>query len=183
MQQLNRIFVSKKAFESSDTFRLIESNISVVNVLREEGIDIESIHPDAMSSFYVDFYLAQYNNGNFSQFVWNTQWSPELNVEISNSLKKIGAEKHLHLFIQQCEKVDNLPDGELEKYINSEYFGPNLIRDALKNDAFYDLNKTENLILLNWQWLRNHPDLLVLEIDQMFDEIEKFLGRKIQREY
>ncbi|WP_050560256.1 hypothetical protein [Acinetobacter proteolyticus] len=87
------------------------------------------------------------------------------------------------MFIQQCEKVDNLPDGELEKYINSEYFGPNLIRDALKNDAFYDLNKTENLILLNGQWLRNHPDLLVLEIDQMFDEIEKFLGRKIQREY
>ncbi|ENX33736.1 hypothetical protein F889_02399 [Acinetobacter colistiniresistens] len=181
MQQLNKIVVSKNAFESSDTFRLIESNISVVNILREEGIDIESIHPDATSSFYVDFYLAQYNNGNFSQFVWNTQWSSELNAKISSSLKKIGAEKHLQLFIEQCEKVDNLPDGELEKYINSEYFGYNPTRDALKNDVFYDLIRTEDLIWLNSQWLRNHPDLLVLEIDQMFDEIEKFLGRKIQR--
>ncbi|MGU3373517.1 DMP19 family protein [Chryseobacterium sp. M5A1_1a] len=62
---------------------LILSNVSVVNLLNEEGVDKENRHEDSVISYYVDYYLGQYTNGNFSQFVWNSGWSPELNKTIN----------------------------------------------------------------------------------------------------
>lgn len=89
----------------------------------------------------------------------------------------IGAEKHLKLFIEQSEKVDALPKAQLEYFLKNEYFGDNSTRDFLNNDQFYELN--EDLITLNSQWLKNHPDLKVLSISDMFTELETFIGRKI----
>lgn len=178
-KKLNKIIVSENSFDDSDLYKIISSNISVVNVLREEGIAIEEIHEDAMLSYYVDFYLAQYNNGNFSQFVWNSKWDEELIENIAIGLEKMNAEKHLEFFEQQCEKVNQLSEEELDAFLDSEYFGENATRDSLKNSAFFDID--ENLIELNANWLKNHPDLKVLSIDDMFAAIEKFLGRKIEK--
>ncbi|KPE50190.1 hypothetical protein [Chryseobacterium indologenes] len=178
--KLNKIIVSETSFNSTEPYDVIFSNISVVNLLEEEGSDIGNIHEDAVASYYVDYYLSQYRNGNFSQFVWNTGWSPQLNKVIKEGLKKMGAEKHLELFNEQSSKVEDLEEGELQKFLKSEYFGPNEIRDKLKNSAFYSLE--EDLVTLNSRWLKNHPDLLVLPIEEMFLELEKFIGRKIARE-
>ena len=177
MQKLDRIIVWDNSYKSSDPYKLIESNISVINLLRDERIHPEFYHPDSRISYYLDYYLAQYNNGNFSQFVWNSQWENKLNDEIRRGLKMIGAEKHLKLFIEQSEKVDALPKAQLEDFLKNEYFGDNSTRDFLNNDQFYELN--EDLITLNSQWLKNHPDLKVLSISDMFTELETFIGRKI----
>src|SRR5690606_29231634 len=107
------------SFNNSDPYKIISSNISVVNVLREEGAEIEQIHNHAMLSYYVDYYLAQYKNGNFSQFVWNTKWSDEVNEQIAIGLEKMGAEKHLDFFLEQCENVNNLSDEELDSFLES----------------------------------------------------------------
>jgi len=179
MKKLIKIIVSENSFKDEEPYKIIGSNISVINVLREEGTEIDQIHDDAMLSYYVDFYLAQYNNGNFSQFVWNTKWSDELNDEIKIGLEKIGAIKHLALFNLQCEKVAQLSEEELNLFLESEYFGENKTRDLLKNDTFFDID--ENLIELNSQWLKNHKDLWVLSIDDMFEEIENFVGHKIEK--
>ena len=179
MKKLIKIIVSENSFKDEEPYKIIGSNISVINVLREEGTEIDQIHDDAMLSYYVDFYLAQYNNGNFSQFVWNTKWSNELNEEIKMGLEKIGAVKHLALFNLQCEKVVNLSEEELNSFLESEYFGENKTRDLLKNDTFFDID--ENLIELNSQWLKNYKDLWVLSIDDMFEEIENFVGHKIEK--
>jgi hypothetical protein len=72
--KLNKIIVSENSFNSNDPYDIINSNITVVNLLREEGIDDENINEDSLTSYYLDYYSAQYKNGNFSQFVWNTQW-------------------------------------------------------------------------------------------------------------
>ncbi|MEC5145617.1 hypothetical protein [Chitinophaga sp. 212800010-3] len=178
-KKLDKIIVSEKSYGSNDPYELIGSNISVVNLLAEEGIDEEYIHEDAVTSYYIDYYMAQYKNGNFSQFVWNTQWSPGMNEIIKSGLKKIGALKHLDLFLEQCSKVEALEKEALQSYLESQYFGPNATRDKLKNDSFYSLG--EDLIDLNSAWLRNHPDLQVLTIDGMFLELEKIVGRKIER--
>ncbi|AZB01637.1 DUF4375 domain-containing protein [Chryseobacterium joostei] len=175
----DKIIVSETSHNSSDPYDLILSNISVVNLLNEEGIDEENMHEDAVISYYVDYYLAQYSNGNFSQFVWNSGWSPELNKTIEEGLAKMGAKKHLELFQEQCLKVEQLEEGELEKYFKSQYFGPNKTRDKLKNSSFFSLE--EDLIELHSQWLKNHPDLKVLPIEEMFSELEKLVGRKIDR--
>lgn len=179
MKKLIKIIVSDNSFKDEDPYKIISSNISVINVLREEGAEIDQIHDDAMLSYYIDFYLAEYNNGNFSQFVWNTKWSEELNDEIKIGLEKIGALKHLELFNQQCEKVSSLSKDELNSFLESDYFGENKTRDLLKNDTFFDID--ENLIELNSKWLKNHKDLWVLSIDDMFEEIENFVGHKIEK--
>lgn len=150
-----------------------------INLLREEGIETSQVHEDSMLSYYIDYYLAQYNNGNFSQFAWNSKWSKELNEAIETGLIKIGAQKHLELFLEQSEKVNRLTDSELKTFLENEYFGENPIRDSIKNDDFYNLE--EDLIVLNSKWLKNHPDLKVLSIDDMFAELEKFIGRAIER--
>ncbi|MFZ4931072.1 DMP19 family protein [Chryseobacterium sp. Mn2064] len=175
----DKIIVSDTSYKNDDAYEVIASNISVVNLLNEEGIAEEDMHEDAVMSYYVDYYVAQYKNGNFSQFVWNSGWSEELNQMIEESLKKIGAEKHLELFQDQCSKVKQLNDEQLEMFLEGEYFGLNEIRDSLKNDSFYTLE--EDLTALHSQWLKNHPDLKVLTIDEMFAELEKWIGRKIER--
>lgn len=175
----DKIIVSDTSYNSNDPYDLILSNISVVNLLNEEGLEPENMHEDSIISYYLDYYLAQYSNGNFSQFVWNSGWSPELNRDIEEGLKKAGAQKNLILFLEQCAKVENLEEGELEKYLKSEYFGPNKTRDKLKNSSFYSLE--EDLIVLHSQWLRNHPDLQVLPIEEMFSELERLVGKKIER--
>lgn len=177
MEKLDKIIVSEDAYKSNDPYRLVASNISVINLLRDERIHPTFYHPDSRISYYIDYYLSQYTNGNFSQFVWNTQWENELNFEITNGLRKINAEKHLKLFLEQSEKVNSLSKNQLQNFLKSEYFGDNSTRDFLNNDQFYDLD--EDLITLNSKWLRNHPDLLVLSINDMFLELEKFIGRKI----
>ncbi|MBP2619367.1 DUF4375 domain-containing protein [Chryseobacterium jejuense] len=175
----NKIIVSDTSYNSNDPYDLILSNISVVNLLNEEGFEVENMHEDSIIGYYLDYYLAQYSNGNFSQFVWNSGWSPELNRNIEEGLRKIGAQKHLALFLEQSSIVENLEEGELEKYLKSEYFGPNKTRDKLKNSSFYSLE--EDLIVLHSQWLRNHQDLQVLPLEEMFSELEKLVGRKINR--
>ncbi|MDN3694632.1 hypothetical protein QWZ06_21350 [Chryseobacterium tructae] len=175
----DKIIVSDTSYHSNDSYDLILSNISVVNLLNEEGFEERNMHEDSIISYYLDYYFAQYSNGNFSQFVWNSGWSPELNRDIEEGLRKIGAQKHLDLFLEQCSKVENLEKGELEKYLESEYFGPNKTRDKLKNSSFYSLE--EDFITLHSQWLKNHPDLLAFPIDEMFSELEKLVGRKIDR--
>ncbi len=175
----DKIIVSDASYKSSDPYDIINSNISVVNLLREEGIEEENMHEDSVTSYYVDYYVSQYKNGNFSQFVWNSGWSEELNKIIEAGLKKMGAQKHWELFLEQSSKVENLEEGALIKFFESEYFGPNKTRDALKNDSFYSLD--ENLTALHSQWLKNHPDLKVLSVDDMFTELEKWVGRKIDR--
>ncbi|KAB1229373.1 DMP19 family protein [Chryseobacterium viscerum] len=175
----DKIIVSEASYKSSDPYDIIRSNISVVSLLDEEGIEEENMHEDSITSYYVDYYISQYKNGNFSQFVWNSGWSIELNKIIEGGLKKIGAQKHLDLFLEQSSKVESLTKEELETFLENEYFGSNPTRDALKNDSFYSLE--ENLTELHAQWLKNHPDLKVLTIDDMFSELEKWVGREIER--
>ncbi len=68
----DKIIVSEASYKSSDPYDIIRSNISVVSLLDEEGIEEENMHEDSITSYYVDYYISQYKNGNFSQFVWNS---------------------------------------------------------------------------------------------------------------
>ncbi|MBV8326245.1 hypothetical protein [Chryseobacterium sp.] len=177
--KLNKIIVSDNAYNSNDPYDIIRSNISVVNLLAEEGVETENQHEDAVTSYYVDYYLWQYKNGNFSQFVWNSQWSPVVNGMIIKGLTKIGASKHLELFFEQSSKVESLQEGVLQKFLESDYFGSNVTRDQLNNDSFYNLE--EDLIVLHSYWLKNHSDVQVLAVDDMFSALEKVVGRTIAR--
>ena len=108
MEEFGRIIVSETAMNSENPQDVIHSNISVINLMREEGVDDEFIHEDAITSYYLDYYYSQYTEGNFSQFVYNSGWNKELNELIEEGLTLIGAEKHLELFQQQSIPLTSL---------------------------------------------------------------------------
>ncbi len=177
--KFKNIIVSKKSNNSTDLYDIIYSNITVVNLLREQEVKDEQIHEDSLLSYYIDYYLAENNNGGFSQFVYNSKWNHDINAKIELGLQRIGALKHLEYFQKQKNRVDSLHADEIEKFFESDYFDENPTRDKLENDSYFDIQ--EDLIELNGNWLKKHAHLKVLTIEDMFQEIEKHIGRKVER--
>ncbi|HEX9152191.1 MAG TPA: hypothetical protein VF842_08920 [Flavobacterium sp.] len=177
--EFGRIIISETAMNSENLQDVIHSNISVINLMREEGINDDLIHEDALMSYYLDYYVSQYTEGNFSQFVYNSSWNSELNDLIEEGLALLGAEKHLELFKQQSKKVKLMSSVKLNKFLKGKLEGVNPIRDLLNNDTFYEIE--ENLITLNANFLKTHPDFEVLAVDDMFATLEEFVGHEIKR--
>ena len=143
----SRIYVSSDSVASSDPYDIIWSNIGFLNALQGEYLRKDELSPDALLSYYVDYYLAQVNNGGFAQFVYNSSWHPVLIQYVRDGLEAMGATEHLALFNQSAVILDSLgPDG-VEKFLDGEFFGENSERDTLNafNDRFYALNKQHDL--------------------------------------
>ena len=147
--------------------------------MREEKIDDEFIHEDALMSYYLNYYYSQYVAGNFAQLVHHSGWNAELNELIEEGLALIGAFKHLELFQQQSKKVKLLSSVKINKFLNGKLEGVNPTRDLLNNDAFLEID--ENLVTLNANFLKSHPDSEVLSVDKMFAILEEFVDREIKR--
>lgn len=179
--EFGKIIISDTASNSENPQDIINSNISVINLMREEKIDDDLIHEDALMSYYLDYYASQYIAGNFAQFVYNSGWNKELNELIEEGLALIGAEKHLELFQAQAKKVRLMSSVKLNKFLNGKLDGVNPTRDLLNNDdTFFKLE--ENLVQLNAAFLKSHPDTEVLSVDEMFETLEEFIGHEIKRE-
>ena len=174
-----KIIVSENAMNSENPHDVILSNISIINLMREEGVNDEWIHADALMSYYLDYYWTKLSEGNFAQFVHNSGWDKELNELIEEGLRLIGAEKQLELFQQQAKKVKLMSSVKLNKFLKGKIEGVNPVRDSLNTDAFFELE--ENLIELNAAFLKAHPDFEVLSIDEIFETLEDFVGHEIKR--
>ncbi|WPR72140.1 hypothetical protein SLW70_03090 [Flavobacterium sp. NG2] len=177
--EFGSIIISETAASSENPQDVINSNISVINLMREEKIDDDFIHEDALMSYYLDYYYSNCVEGNFAQFIHNSRWNTELNELIEEGLALIGAKNHLELFKQQCKKVQLMSSVKREKFFKSKLEGVNPIRDILNNDTFFELE--ENLAQLNADFLKNHPDTQILSVDAMFELLEDYLGREIKR--
>ena len=176
---MNNVIISTNSFNSINLYDIIDSNISFINLLREEGFEGE-LCPEAQISYYIDYYHSQVKNGGFSKFVYNSGWNEELNELIRDGLQKMSAKEHLAYFNQQAIIVDTYDELALAKFLDGDYFGKNPTRQAFDNADFFNI--TENLIELNGQWLKKLPNLSVLNIDDMYLEVEKVLGKPIQRD-
>ena len=182
MKKQEHIIISQNSVNSKDLYDIVYSNVTVVNLLLDQGLEEKDLHKDALASYYADYYLAQVENGGFSQFVYNSRWQKIVNDRIAYGLEQMGATKHLDLFSTLRAKVDAISGKELELYYESEYFGDNEMRDTLNNlddDKFFNLE--ENISDLNGIWLKTHKDVQILSIEDMFLAIEKISDTKIER--
>jgi hypothetical protein len=168
------VIVSKKSFESDDNYDIIDSNISFLNALFAENLEAEEVSQDAQRSYYVDYYLAQVNNGGFSQFVYNSGWDPKTFAYVKEGLKAMGASKHLAHFEKSESLLYTLGLKGIKRFFKSDYFDNKKERDILNslNDEFYALSDREDLIELNSRWLRGLPHLVVMSDEQMKEEKE-----------
>ncbi len=168
------VVVSRESYRSSEVSALVSSNVSFVAALLERLFHEDEIPPNALRSYYVDYYLAQRLNGGFSQFVYNSEWSPHIARWTREGLQAIGAHRHLAHLDEAASLVAALKPSGLRRFLTSLYFGRNRDRDRLAacDDSFEELLETENLIELNAAWLRSLPDLSVLSLDEMEQEIK-----------
>lgn len=95
---VDHIVVSQESIRNSDVYGVIESNISVVNYLLEEGAEPGELSPDALGSYYVDYYLAEVMNGGISQFMFNCSGDHQVFDHITHALPLLGATGHAELF-------------------------------------------------------------------------------------
>ncbi|HEY4618531.1 MAG TPA: hypothetical protein VIH09_10100 [Flavobacterium sp.] len=177
--EFGKIIISETAFKSDNLQDVIHSNISVINLMREEGIDDDLIHEDAIMSYYLDYYTAQCTEGDFAQFVYNSGWDKELNELIEEGLALVGAERHLEFFQQQSKKVRLMSSVKLNKFLKGRLEGVNPTRGLLNAQPFSAVE--EDLVTLNANFLKSHPDFEVMSVDDMFAVLEEFIGHEIKR--
>jgi hypothetical protein len=176
--KFDKIIVSENAFNSPEIQDILNSNIAVVNLMREEGVKDEDIHEDALISYYLDYYTTQVNSNGFAKFVHESDWNEDLNMLLEKAFEKVGSQEHLDYFLAQTEKIDALTRKEFDGFMEQE-FGKSPIKERLDDDTYFEI--PEGLVALNANWLKNHPDLKILSIDEMYTELEKFIGKKIER--
>ncbi|PZR16886.1 MAG: hypothetical protein DI539_17370 [Flavobacterium psychrophilum] len=176
--KLDKIIVSENSFKSPETQDIINSNIAVINLLREEGVKDEDIHEDALTSYYLDYYTTHVNSDGFAKFVHSSGWTDELNTLLEKAFEKVGSQEHLDYFLSQTEKIDALTRKEFDGFMEQE-FGKSPVKERIDDDTYFEI--PEALVKLNADFLRNHTDLKVLSIDDMYTELEKLIGKKIEK--
>lgn len=151
----------------------VYNNIEHVNRYFEHYLTEEEILPDALNSYYVDYYLAQLENGGFSQFVYNSGWHSHIVSAIRRGMKDMGAKRHSALFEEAAALFDRMSDEEKTAFFESGYFGDNQERDLLDqiSDRIFQLNEEEDLWRKNEDFLRRHPKLTLVGRE----EFEKIL--------
>lgn len=178
MNELNSpdaVIVNQHSAESSDDYDIILSNINFINAQLSEYLRFDEIAPDAKRSYFVDYFLAQVNNGGFSQFVYNSNWQPETNLLIHEGLVAMGANETVTLFDAAAKLLNQLSPEQVQEFFESDYFGENEERDFLNglDDQFFAAWQHEDLIALNAKWLRGLPNLLVVTDGELQAEAER----------
>ncbi|WP_430613121.1 DMP19 family protein [Flavobacterium sp. JP2137] len=177
--EIQEIIISDNAFNHSDPRQVILSNISVINLLREEGVDEELLFEDGLISYLVDYYFSQVSEGGFSQFVWNSKWSEDINEMIVEGLTQLQAVEHLAYFEKQQRRMKALSAIKKKKFFELPFSDKNPIKTTIDDNSFTAI--AEDLIQLHSDWIKNHPQLTVLPIADMFEKLETIVGHSISR--
>ena len=169
------VIVSRESLESEDPCEIIESNVSFLNALFAQHLQADEVSQDGLRSYYVDYYLAQVENGGFSQFVYNSRWNQQIIRHVREGLASMGAHAHLKLLERAARILDELGPEGLEQFLEGDYFGHNAERDFLSrcDDEIFELLGQEDLRKLNATWLRRLSNLVVLPGAEMEREVQR----------
>lgn len=169
------VVVSNVSFEAADPQRIVVSNAAFVDALFAEHLTADEIGQDALRSYFVQYYLAQMENGGFAQFVYNSDWDSHVVAKVRDGLRTIGALMHQAVFLEGVTTVRQLGRDGLEDFLSRDYWGENPVRDRLNavTEQFVKAAEVQHLAARNAAWLRNHPKLHVLTRHEMEAEVER----------
>ncbi|XAS67136.1 hypothetical protein V3C33_17045 [Micrococcaceae bacterium Sec5.7] len=151
---------------------VVDANVNVVNAMYQVLLSSEEIAPNALRSYYVDFYLAQSVGGGFAQYVFTAPDREDLDTYIREGLEGMGATAHLELFNRTASAFDSLSEGDAEIYLDGdldeEEESPEGVQALEELDGeFESLLETEDIIALNAAWLRSQEGLLTLNEEEL----------------
>lgn len=158
--------------DSRDASDVVDSNVDVVNTMYQELLGSDEIAPNALRSYYVDFYLTQALGGGFAQYVFTAPEREELDVYIREGLEGMGAAAHLDLFNRTIAAFDALTEAEADEYLDgdteddAETSEAVLALEELDNE-FEALLETEDITTLNGAWLLSQEGLMVMDNDDL----------------
>lgn len=161
---------------AADNEDVVGDNVSVVNEMYQALLNADEIAPNALRSYFVDFYLAQALDGGFAQYVFMTPDREELDAYIREGFEAMGAKEHLELFNRTAALYDLLSEQDTEAYLEDENDAEEqrsegvIAMEELDNE-FEELLESEDVTGLNAQWLRGQEGLLVLGADELADHI------------
>ena len=148
---------------------VVDANVTVVNAMFRELLNSGEIAPNALRSYFVDFYLTQALGGGFAQYVFTAADRGELDTYIREGLEAMGAAAHLALFDRTAEAFDALSEEEAEIYLDGEWDAetdgelPESVQAMEDLDGEFEaLLETEDITALNAAWLRGQEGLLIL---------------------
>ncbi|ABK05172.1 hypothetical protein Arth_3797 [Arthrobacter sp. FB24] len=173
---------------------VVDSNVTVVNAMYAELLDAPEIAPNALRSYYVDFYLTQALAGGFAQYVFTVPEREEIDAYVREGLEGMGATAHLALFNRTAAAFDALSEDDADAYLDgdadgdSEGFGgadngggtasPEAVRELERlDDEFESLLESEDILALNAAWLRGQEGLLLLDGEQLELHIAERVAR------
>ncbi|MDQ1622856.1 MAG: hypothetical protein QOH19_1274 [Actinomycetota bacterium] len=173
---------------------IVDANVSVVNAMYAELLGVEEIAPDALRSYYVDFYLTQSLGGGFAQYVFTAPEREDIDTYIREGLAGMGAAAHLDLFNRTVAAFDSLSEEEADAYLDGdavEDLDPEADGDAALDSGvpeavqlldeldaeFEALLEREDILALNAAWLRGQEELLVLDEEELERHIEERVSR------
>lgn len=159
--------------EDEDPSVLVESNRTYLELLAGEYIRDDEMNQDALRSYQVDNFLMEWENGGFSQFVYNTNWDPVVVKRVREGLEAMGAKRILKAFDKGAKMIEKLGKEALQQYLEGSYFqeeGEEEAEDPVDWEAIDEaLGKAadkEDIAELHGKWLRTHPKLFPMESEE-----------------
>jgi hypothetical protein len=169
---------------------VVDSNVTVVNAMYAELLDAPEIAPNALRSYYVDFYLTQALAGGFAQYVFTVPEREEIDAYVREGLAGMGATAHLELFNRTAAAFDALSEDDADAYLDgdtdgfasvdsdddeagdAEDNGGTATAEAVReleelDDEFESLLEIEDILALNAAWLRSQEGLLLLDDEEL----------------
>lgn len=154
---VNEIIISIDSFHSQNEHDIVSSNSQYITKLFQHNIQEDKISEDALKSYYIDYYLSNIQHGGFSVFIKDFSNKPKILYYIYAGLETLRTEKHLKLF----EKV---------------FFEKNIfLNNNTLDNEFKTIQKSENLLQINHNWLINHPQLIIMNRDYIDKKIQEHL--------
>lgn len=156
---------------------VVDANVDVVNAMYEELLDEREIAPNALRSYYVDFYLTQMLDGGFAQYSVTSGDRTSIDTLVRQGLREMGAVKNLNLFEELAAGFAALSEEQREAYLDGDddaSAGLSLLEEL--DDRFDALQEEEDLLTLNGLWLKGQEGLLALDDDGIEDEIARRVG-------
>ena len=158
---INHIVVSTESFHSHNKYDIVSSNIEYITKLFQQNLKEDKISDQALYSYYVDYYLSHILHGNFADFIENFSNRYKTLYYIRAGLEALGAKKHLKLFNKAFP---------LEKKNRK-------ITTMTLNHKFEKIEKVENLVKLNHDWLISHPQLLIMNSDYIDSKVQEHVKK------
>jgi hypothetical protein len=169
------ILVTPESLESDEPGDLSSSVIDFVNAMLESHHDWSEIPRAALLAYYVDFFVAQLNNGGFSQFVYNTRWNPEVLGYVREGLEALAAQQVLAVLDRGESLVAQLGEARLEAFLDGEYWDESPARDRLDtiSGKLLAAIDQDDVTVQNDAWIRDLPELVAASAEAIAAEIER----------